>query len=266
MSVTDVFRAVAGAFDRVRAAPAICPAPVQQTGRMANPTAFFAGVRKVTGPLSAEQVATINRLLVVAQHWPASWLAYGLATAHHETGGKLVPNVENLNYSVSGLIGNFGRHRISTADAQRLGRKAGEGALSVDRQRAIGNVIYGGEWGRVYLGNTQPDDGWTFRGRGMDHCTGRRNYSRTGDAIGVDLLANPDALLDVGNAVAAIVTGMESGRYTGRKLATFLKPDRRATLAEFTQARPIINAMDKATLIAGYADKVQTAAIDGGWG
>lgn len=51
---------------------------------LANAEAFFAGLRKVTGPLAQIQVEVVNRLLADAAHWPAGWLAYGLATAWHE--------------------------------------------------------------------------------------------------------------------------------------------------------------------------------------
>lgn len=78
---------------------------------------------------------------------------------------------ENLNYSVEGLLKTFGRHRISVADAQRLGRSKTHPADQV----AIANTLYGGEWGRKNLGNTQPNDGWTFRGCGPIQLTGRRN-------------------------------------------------------------------------------------------
>jgi predicted chitinase len=42
---------------------------------------------------------------------------------------------------------------------------------------AIANIIYGGEWGRKNLGNTQPGDGWRFRGGGLPQITGRANYT-----------------------------------------------------------------------------------------
>lgn len=58
--------------------------PAPKSRAMHNPEAFFAAVRKITGPLDQVQVDTINRLLAAAAHWPAGWLAYGLATAWHE--------------------------------------------------------------------------------------------------------------------------------------------------------------------------------------
>lgn len=48
--------------------------------------------------------------------------------------------------------------------------------------------------GRADLGNTQPGDGFRFKGRGLLQTTGRANYQRTGDALGVDLLADPTLL------------------------------------------------------------------------
>ena len=75
---------------------------------------------------------------------------------------------ESLNYSVQGLLDTFGRHRISKADAEKFGRidKVVKGRKTVVRaahQNAIANIVYGGEWGRKNLGNTQPGDGWKFR-------------------------------------------------------------------------------------------------------
>jgi putative chitinase len=108
-----------------------------------------------------------------------------IAQMAHESG--LMPRNESLNYRVEALLSLFGRHRISAADAQRLGRKPGEGALSLSRQEQIGNLIYGGEYGRTNLGNTQPGDGWTFRGAGPLQITGRHNATAFAGAIGKPL-------------------------------------------------------------------------------
>ena len=104
-------------------------------------------------------------------------LAMFLANVIHETGGFRTLT-ENLNYSVSALLTTFGRHRISTEDALRLGRKPGQGALNAAQQAALADVLYGGEWGRKNLGNTQPGDGARFRGYGLIQATGRGMWDK----------------------------------------------------------------------------------------
>jgi predicted chitinase len=56
--------------------------------------------------------------------------------------------------------------------------------------RAFFNLIYGGEWGKR-LGNTQPNDGYNYRGRGFNQLTGRGNYERYKE---LGILENPDLL------------------------------------------------------------------------
>ena len=109
-------------------------------------------------------------------------LAAFLANTGHETGGGSTL-VESLNYSADVLLSKFGRHRITIEQASRLGRTAGHPA----QQEALANQLYGGEWGRKNLGNLEPGDGWRFRGRGLIQLTGRANYRRFAETIGVSL-------------------------------------------------------------------------------
>ncbi|MCD1264088.1 hypothetical protein B5M44_04035 [Shinella sumterensis] len=125
-----------------------------------------------------------------------------LANVCHETGG-FTRLSENLNYSVEGLMKTFGRHRISAADVNRLGRS---GKRAAD-QKAIANKIYGGEWGRTNLGNTQPNDGWDYRGSGPGQVTGRANFAKVEKESGIPVVANPDLLrqADAGMKAALIL-------------------------------------------------------------
>jgi putative chitinase len=157
--------------------------------------------------------STVNQLRAdlgkaAAKHFPAVGLdtplriAHALAQQSVETGG-FSKMVESLNFSVSGLRSTFRKHRISDADCQRLGRKPGAAALSPAVQEQIANIVYGGTFGLEELGNTQPGDGWRFRGRGAKQTTGRANYGDVKAVTGIDVITDPDLLADPDNGMRA---------------------------------------------------------------
>jgi len=102
-----------------------------------------------------------------------------LATVFYES-NYLQNLAESLNYTCDALLKRFGRHRISYEDAMRYGRTPTRSA----NQIAIANCLYGGKWGHENLGNTQPNDGWHFRGQGAIQLTGRANWTNFGKYLG----------------------------------------------------------------------------------
>jgi predicted chitinase len=73
--------------------------------------------------------------------------------------------------------------------------------------------------GRKDLGNTQPGDGRKYKGRGFVLMTGRSNYRRLGQQIGVDLESYPELALnpEVGAKIAFLFMFTLQGKiHTGK--------------------------------------------------
>jgi putative chitinase len=87
---------------------------------------------------------------------------------------------ENLNYSANGLMAIWGSRFPTLAIANQYARNP----------EKIANKVYSGR-----MGNTEDGDGWKYRGRGVIQLTGKDNYIRCGDALGIDLVSFPELLL-----------------------------------------------------------------------
>jgi len=201
--------------------------------KLANPAAFFASIRTgLLGPaLSDSEVSGCNAILAACEGWRLSWTAYALATAYHEAAHTMQPVSE---------IGNVHYFR------RMYDIEGGNPALA------------------KRLGNTEPGDGAKYAGRGYVQLTGRGNYAKAERELHEPLIANPACALRPDVAAEIMRRGMEEGWFTGRGMATYLTSDHE-TLANFTQARKIINGLDRAELIAGYAMQFQDALEAGKW-
>lgn len=135
-----------------------------------------------------ENLGALRKAMKEANITDPTEMAMFLGQMHHESGGMKTLE-ENLNYSAEGYIKTFkGRNGINT--------KAQAAALIGQGKEAQAEAMYGGEWGKRNLGNSEKGDGHKFRGRGLTQLTGRSNYARAGKALGIDLVANPDLASD----------------------------------------------------------------------
>lgn len=201
---------------------------------------FFASVRTPVfkGTISQKQVDGVNAIL---DEWEAEgltdnrWLAYILATPVIETGATFQPISENLNYSAERLVAVFPKY-FSPQVAASYARNPVK----------IANRAYANRMGN---GNEASGDGWKYRGRGLCQITGHDNYQLFGIA------AEPDKALEMTTAVKIMFTGMVKGSFTGKKLADYFHGE----TADWVKARQIINGLDRASDIAGYAKKFLAA-------
>ena len=150
-------------------------------------------------------------------------IAYMLATAKHETGHTFEPITERGNRSY------FNKYDPVLANTPER------------RKRAI------------EMENTQQGDGFKYRGRGYVQLTWKKNYRKSGEYLKKDLVNNPELALDQKNATKIMIYGMETGMFTTKKISSYISED----TADYLNARRVINGMDKAATIAGYASKLE---------
>lgn len=75
------------------------------------------------------------------------------------------------------------------------------------------------------------------------------NYSKASKALGVDFVTNPALVMVPENAYKILTLGMHQGWFTSKKLVDYISGSK----CDYKNARKIINGLDKAALIAGYA-------------
>jgi putative chitinase len=124
-------------------------------------------------------------------------VAHFLAQVLHETGGLTVLE-ENMSYRAERIVEVFGpgRHSASVGldEARSLARNP---AALAERVYGLGNPRKARE-----LGNTEPGDGFRYRGRGVLQTTGRSNYRRLGQRAGIGLEASPELVIAAQHALS----------------------------------------------------------------
>ena len=188
-----------------------------------NRAVFFDAIRPMFGGLSTDQVRGLEILLAAVDGLPVRHQAYVLATAYHETAATMQPVRETLA-------------KTDAEAARRLERAWKAGKLS---------------W--VKTPYWRADNGKYWIGRGYVQLTHKVNYERAGKRMGIDLVADPSAAMSPMLAARIIVQGMSEGWFTGVKMSD---------CATYRDMRKVVNGMDRADMIAGYAAKFETALLE----
>lgn len=115
--------------------------------------------------------------------------AHFLAQILHESGGLTVTR-ESGNYRADRIMQIFGvgRHSAAVTEAEAA-RLAGNAEALFERVYGVGNPRKAKEFK-----NTSPGDGYKYRGGGIIQTTGKSNYKKWGEKIGVDLVADPELI------------------------------------------------------------------------
>lgn len=208
---------------------------------MINLKKLFDEVRPMFGVITAEQVKGIEGIITAFYEvgdGDQDTLAYALATAFHESRMRSV--------------------REGFAETDAAARRAVE-ALARKRGPKSAVARYSkpaGPYGHVYYGRSYPQLTWLV------------NYERASKDAGVDLVKNPDAILDPRIGARVLIKGIMDGRWNGRGkgLDFYEGDDDFLSDAEAAEARRTVNGTDKAVLIAGYHRKFYNALTKADFG
>ena len=105
-------------------------------------------------------------------------VAHFMAQVLHESGGLAI-QIESLNYSAERLP-QVWRTRFKPVGPLNP-------ADFAHNQQKLGNEVYGGR-----MGNTGPNDGFTYRGRGLLQLTGKDSYHEATTTLRAQIPAAPD--------------------------------------------------------------------------
>lgn len=122
---------------------------------------------------------------------------------------------------------------------------------------------YGKGTGKSY-GSPDPQTGEAYYGRGYVQLTWKDNYQKQDDklALGGQLVKTPNLALDTRIALQILFGGMFDGDFTGVGLPDFVPcEDSSSDTTDWYNARKIVNGLDCATQIQGYAQLFANAIV-----
>ena len=120
---------------------------------------------------------------------------------------------------------------------------------------------YGQGKGKPY-GTPDPQTGETYYGRGYVQLTWKDNYIKQDAKLGLGgrLVANADLALEPDIALPIIFGGMYAGDFTGVGLPKYITcTNVESDTTDYYNARKIVNGLDCATQIQGYAQAFTNA-------
>lgn len=152
--------------------------------------------------------------------------------------------LRQLAYILGGVYHETGRLMVPVREGFA---KTDTGARRIVAKRAYGKPA--GPYGHVYYGRGRIQNTWLSN---MEKLTKR---------FGIDFVKNPDLLLDPDTDALVTIVGHLEGIWTGKKLSDYILGEK----TDYLSARRIVNGMDKAGAIAGYAEAFAKALREAGY-
>jgi len=123
--------------------------------------------------ISADWCDVLNVLMPKYDIDSPQRIAAFIAQCSHES-GHFEKLIENLNYGAKGLVMTWPKRFTSPELANKYARQP----------EMIANYVYANRLGN---GDELSGDGWKYRGRGLIQLTGKYNYQKFADTVGMDL-------------------------------------------------------------------------------
>jgi predicted chitinase len=126
-----------------------------------------------------------------------------LAVVYKES--NFVPQSENLNYTAKRISEVWKKIPLEVAKTLE------------HNPEKLGNFVYGGKYGN------NANEGYKYRGRGLNQLTFKDNYKLIGDLINKDLVSYPDQLNDFKTSSEAVAVYFKKNIDLGIKKGKFKK-------------------------------------------